>query len=71
LPSDGIYKLFESSTGTQQLYWLSVDPFENTDLVEAGTAPTKVVEDLHFLADQIRQEPGEAEEFTIVDTNQE
>jgi arylsulfatase B len=52
--SDGIYKLIESSTGTQQLYQLSIDPFEDTDLVETGTAPADVVEDLQFLADQIR-----------------
>ena len=53
--SDGIYKLIESSTGTQQLYQLSNDLFEDTNLVETGTAPTDVVEDLQFLADQIRQ----------------
>jgi arylsulfatase B len=53
--SDGIYKLIESSSGTQQLYQLSTDPYEDTDLVETGTAPADVVEDLQFLADQIRQ----------------
>jgi arylsulfatase A-like enzyme len=53
--SDGIYKLIESSTGTQQLYQLSNDPFEDTNLVETGTAPADVVEDLQFLAGQIRQ----------------
>jgi arylsulfatase B len=53
--SDGIYKLIESSAGAQQLYQLSNDPFEDTDLVESGTAPGDVVEDLLFLVDQIRQ----------------
>ena len=53
--SDGIYKLIESSAGTQQLYQLSNDPFEDSDLVDSRTAPADVVEDLQFLADQIRQ----------------
>jgi arylsulfatase B len=52
--SDGIYKLIESSTGSQQLYQLTNDPFEETDLLETSTAPADVVEDLQFLADQIR-----------------
>jgi arylsulfatase A-like enzyme len=52
--SDGIYKLIESSEGRLQLYELSEDPFENTDLVGAGIAPIDVLEDLQFLAHQIK-----------------
>jgi len=69
--SDGTYKLIESGTGTQQLYQLSTDPFEYTDLVESGDAPVEVLDDLQFLADQIRNGTGNATEFAIVDTGQE
>ncbi len=69
--SDGLYKLIESSGGTQELYQLSLDPFEATDLVESGAAPTDVVDDLQFLADQIRQGSSKTEGFAVVDTGQE
>jgi len=68
--SDGIYKLIESSSGTQQLYQLSSDPFEDTDLVALGTAPADVIEDLQFLANQIRQASANADGYAIVDTGQ-
>lgn len=51
-----MYKLIETSAGAEQLYQLSSAPFEDTDLVETGTAPTDVIDDLQFLANQIRQE---------------
>ena len=66
--SDGLYKLIESSEGAQQLYHLSSDPFEETDMIAAGTAPTDVVEDLHYLADQIR---SGSKSFAVVDSGQE
>lgn len=70
--SDGMYKLIESSTGTQQFYQLTVDPYEDENLVEKGTAPVDIIEDLRFLADQIRHDnvTGEAQGYAIVDTGQ-
>ncbi|MCP4047536.1 MAG: sulfatase-like hydrolase/transferase, partial [Gammaproteobacteria bacterium] len=35
--SDGMYKLIESTSGAQQFYQLSVDPYEDEDLIETGT----------------------------------
>lgn len=68
--SDGIYKLLDSGAGSQQLYHLTIDPFENTDLLQTNAAPADVVEDLQFLADQIRQGAGNEKSFPIVDTGQ-
>jgi arylsulfatase A-like enzyme len=53
--SDSMYKLIESSTGEQQLYQLTVDPYENDDLLKTGAAPMDILVDLQFLADQIRE----------------
>jgi len=53
--SDGMYKLIESTSGGRQLYQLSIDPYEDEDLIETATAPQDVISDLQFLADQIRQ----------------
>jgi len=66
--SDGLYKLIESSEGTQQLYHLSSDPFEETDMVAAGSAPTDVIDDLHYLADQTR---NGSKAFAVVDSGQD
>ena len=70
--SDGMYKLIESSTGAQQFYQLTVDPYEDEDLIETGTAPIDIIEDLQILADQIRHDEvtGEAQGYAIVDTGQ-
>ena len=68
--SDGMYKLIESTSDTQQFYHLSVDPYEDEDLIETGTAAMDIIDDLQFLADQIRQVTGEAQEYAIVDTGQ-
>jgi len=68
--SDGMYKLIESSTGEQEFYQLTVDPYEDIDMIETGTAPVDVVEDLQYLASQIRQETGEVQGYSIVDTGQ-
>ena len=69
--SDGSYKQIESNSGARELYQLSTDPFEESDLVGAGNAPAGVMGDLQFLADQIRFGSGTAEGFTIVETNQQ
>jgi arylsulfatase A-like enzyme len=67
--SDGWYKLIASSDGEQSLYDLLTDPYENNDMVEAGSAPTQVVEDFQYLAAQIREPVSEAS-YAVVDTNQ-
>ncbi len=54
--SDGSYKLFESETGEQELYDLTIDPYENTDLIAAGNAPSQVVNDLASKAAEFRQQ---------------
>lgn len=69
--SDGVYKQIESNLGERELYQLSTDPFEESDLLEVGNAPAEVMDDLQYLADQIRFGSGSAEGFTVVDTNQQ
>jgi arylsulfatase B len=54
--SDGAYKLIESDSGAQELYQLGSDPFETNDLVGAGAAPQEVIDDLQFLAEEIRMD---------------
>ncbi|MCP4046740.1 MAG: DUF1566 domain-containing protein [Gammaproteobacteria bacterium] len=67
-----MYKLIESTSGAQQFYQLSVDPYEDEDLIETGTAPIDIIEDLQFLADQIRHDEvtAETQGYAIVDTGQ-
>ena len=64
--SDGMYKLIETASGARELYYLTDDPFENEDLIEAGNIPAFVVEDLQYLAEQIRQAESTStlEQFT-------
>jgi arylsulfatase A-like enzyme len=69
--SDGVHKQIESNLGERELYQLTSDPFEESDLVESGEAPDDVVRDLQYLADQIRFGSGTAEGFTVVDTKQQ
>jgi arylsulfatase A-like enzyme len=69
--SDGLYKQIESNSGTRELYQLSADPFEESDLVATGNAPVEVMDDLQYLADQIRYGSGMADGFVIVDTDQQ
>jgi arylsulfatase A-like enzyme len=69
--ADGTYKLLESSADTRELYQLSVDPWEDSDLAAAGAAPADVMADLQYLADQVRFAYGQADGYAIVDTGQE
>jgi arylsulfatase A-like enzyme len=69
--SDSVYKLVESNAGERELYQLSSDPFEASDLFPAGTAPADVVVELQYLADQVRFGSGAADGFAVVDTHQQ
>jgi arylsulfatase A-like enzyme len=69
--SDGVYKQIESNLGELELYQLSTDPFEQSDLAGSGEAPAEVMRDLQYLADQVRFGSGPAESFAVADTNQQ
>ena len=49
------YKLIADELGQMELYDLQLDPFENDDLVQAGNAPTNVIQELQAHADLIQQ----------------
>ena len=52
--SDGLIKIIESTEGDQQVFDLSNDPYEEDDLAGSGVVPGEVIDDLQFLADEIR-----------------
>ncbi|NIP19076.1 MAG: sulfatase-like hydrolase/transferase, partial [Xanthomonadales bacterium] len=68
--SDGMYKLIETTDGSRELYHLMTDPYEGLDLVTEGTAPDGILDDLQYLAGQVRHEPVKAPGYAVVDTGQ-
>ena len=54
--SDGDYKLIEKESGLQELYQISNDPYENSELILLDTAPATILSNLSSLADEIRLE---------------
>lgn len=48
------YKLVEDLTGAQQLYDLTVDPLENTNLLNSGTDVSAILSELEAARDAIR-----------------
>jgi arylsulfatase B len=53
--SDGDYKLIESELGDLELYRVSIDPFEAEDLVDNGTAPVDLIDELQQVAELIQK----------------
>jgi len=49
------YKLIENEQGQQELYDLSLDPYEELDLIAAGSALDEVLQELQQAIDLIRQ----------------
>lgn len=54
--SDGDYKLIETESGLQELYQLSNDPYENSELILLDSAPPTILNNLSSLAEEIRRE---------------
>jgi hypothetical protein len=49
------YKLIENERGLQELYALSLDPYDNLDLIESESAFSEVIEELRQTIEHIRQ----------------
>lgn len=66
-----MYKLVESTTGESEMYDLTVDPYENTDLVASGTAPMDIQGDFQYLVSLIRGDNVSPLSYAIVDNGQD
>lgn len=49
------FKLIENEQGQQELYDLSLDPYESLDLIATGDASSDVIETLQIIIEEIRQ----------------